>query len=81
MEVTMRCERALPMLAFTAVLDRLFVLVTTFPAGATALPVSRADGNGGVRNTAGNLTVADVAADGYPVLQALNRLAQLEARA
>jgi PGF-CTERM protein len=55
----MRCERALPLLAVTAVLGGLFVLAATFPAGATAPPVSCADGEGGVRYTAGTLTVAD----------------------
>jgi len=74
------------MLAFTAVLGGLFVLVTTFPAGATALPGSRADGNGSVRHTASNLTVADVSdadvsADDYPVLQAVDRATQLVGRA
>lgn len=82
----MRCERALPMLAFTAVLGGLFVLAATFPAGATAPPVSCSDGNGGIRDTVGNLTVADVSdadvsADDYPVLQALVRATQLEVRA
>lgn len=74
------------MLAFTAVLDRVFVLAATFPAGATAPPVSCADGDDDIRDTAGNRTVAavsdaDISVDDHPVLQALVRATQLEVRA
>ena len=78
MGITMRCERALSVLAFTAVLDRSFVLAATFPAGTTAPLGSCTDSDGDVRDTAGNLTVADVSNadvsdDDYPGLQALDR--------